>query len=87
MYMCQKKCAKNVPTSVLNDGTKNGHQKIPENNYWNSKNACKGDNTEMLHCNTVMSQCQNVALLQYNNAKATLSQCNNAIPLKMHKSA
>ena len=79
--------------SVLNSGTRKwslenirklitGIAKLPK-----MENACRSNIAKMLHCNTVMSQCQNVALLQNDNAKATLSQCNHAIPLKLHKIA
>ena len=79
--------------SVLNGGTRKwslenigklitGIAKLPK-----MENACRSNIAKMLHCNTVMSQCQNVALLQNNNVKATLSQCNHAIPLKLHKIA
>ena len=75
--------------SVLNGGTRKwslentgklitGIAKLPK-----MENACRSNIAKMLHCNTVKSQCQNVALLQNDNAEATLSQCNNAIPLEM----
>ena len=79
--------------SVLNGGTRKwslenirklitGIAKLPK-----MENACRSNIAKMLHCNTVMSQCQKVALLQNDNVKATLSQCNHAIPLKLHKIA